>query len=81
MRGVLAGSLALIALHTLVSYTGANDRIGGAFASAAKLVDRFLDPAIPAIPDRSGSPSSSSLTAAAPVARPTLAYPAPAYPG
>lgn len=58
MRGVLAGALALITLHTVVTYKGATGRIGGAFAGIAGLVDRFLDPGLPAI----GEPASTPAT-------------------
>lgn len=75
MRTVLAGSLALIALHTVVTFGGATGRIGGAFAGVADLVDRFLDPTRPAIAER----AQAAAPAPSGVARP--AYPAPNFPG
>lgn len=52
MRGVLAGALALVTLHTLVAYQGPSKRLSdlaGSNGLAVQLVKRFLDPTVPAI--------------------------------
>lgn len=80
MRGIFAGALALVALHTLVSYQGAQGRIAGAFSGVASLVDRFLDPSLPAIPDR-GSHGVQGVQAPTVATRPAPPpAPAPHYP-
>lgn len=50
MRGILAGALALVALHTLVS--SGSTRIAPLFRVPGRVAVRFLDPTVPAIPDR-----------------------------
>jgi hypothetical protein len=51
-RGVLGGALALIALQTLVQPAAAQ-RASGLVGWSTRLVQRFMDPTRPAIPDRS----------------------------
>lgn len=73
MRGILAGALALVTLHTLVTYSGATGRIAGIGTGVADLVDRFLDPGRPAISDR-----ARTVTPATAAAQPAaIRYPAP----
>lgn len=50
-RGVLAGALALTALQVLVT-SSRTDQIAGLFALPASWAERFLNPNVPAIPDR-----------------------------
>lgn len=67
MRGILAGALALVALHTLVAYQGPSKRLqdlAGSNGIAVQFVRRFLDPTIPAIGgDQLAVPAGSSATA------------------
>lgn len=56
LRGILAGTLALVALHTAVAYRGPGQRLKELVGNKGILtgfVDRFLDPSVPAIADRS----------------------------
>lgn len=70
MRGILAGALALVTLHTLVTYSGATGRIAGIGEGVADLVERFLDPARPAIGEH------AKVAAPTAAATPTsIAYP------
>lgn len=75
IRGILAGALALVTLHTLVAYKGPSKRLAdlaGPDGLAVRFVNRFLDPNRPAIPERTQG-------AAPAAARPqTATYPAPA---
>ena len=58
--------LALIALQTLTTQ-GASGRIGSLFGDVNSLVQRALDPTVPAIPDRrTGAASTPAPAAAAP---------------
>lgn len=50
-RGVFAGFLGLIALQALGS-NGGSGRVASAFADLSGLIERVLDPDVPAIPDR-----------------------------
>lgn len=61
IRGLAVGALALVALHTLVS-TGASARVGGLLRVPGQIARRFLDPTIPAIPERpsTSTPASGS---------------------
>lgn len=70
MRGILAGALALVTLHTLVTYSGATGRIAGIGSGVADLVDRFLDPARPAISDRPKAVTPTTAAKAAPISYP-----------
>lgn len=54
-RGVVSGALALIALQAVTSSDQAAGRVGGMLAAVGKLVRHVVDPAVPAIPDLSGS--------------------------
>lgn len=68
MRGMLAGALALIALHSVVAYKGPSARLAqlaGPNGLAVTIVRRFLDPTIPAI-GGTPSPSSSGATSTGP---------------
>jgi hypothetical protein len=75
VRGVFAGFLGLVALHAVGS-RGGSGRVGDAFADVAGVIERVMNPTVPAIPDRrAGAP-------AAPVAKadtktPRLPIPAP----
>ena len=55
MRGFLSSMfvtwLGLIALQAL-SGTGASGRVAEAFRDVSSIIDRALDPSVPAIPDR-----------------------------
>lgn len=77
MRGTLAWAfttwLTLVGLQALAT-RGAAGRVGELFTSADKVLERLLDPTVPAIPDlRPGAakPSSSSDTST----RPTVVLP------
>jgi hypothetical protein len=61
-RGVLGGALALIALQTLVQPAAAQ-RASGLVGWSTRLVQRFMDPTRPAIPDRSRPHESFSSLA------------------
>lgn len=83
LRGVLAGSLALIALHTLVAYRGPSRRLAelaGPQGLAVRLVERFLDPTVPGIPDRSAGPTATPRTPSGPVPGDRRTDPVPRYP-
>lgn len=60
LRGVLTGALALVALHTLVQ-PGASGRVAGLFGVPAQLARRWLDPTVPAIPERRSNDDRGSL--------------------
>jgi hypothetical protein len=64
LRGILAGALALIGLQVLVQ-EGASSRVSGLFGVPAAIAQRFLNPYIPAIPDRAGTEQREALRAAA----------------
>jgi hypothetical protein len=69
MRGILAGALTLIALHTVVAYAPATGRLEGLIGPEGVLatgVRRFLSPAVPAIPDRLSGQHVGAPTAAPP---------------
>lgn len=51
---MFAGFLGLIALHA-VGTQGGSGRVAEAFADLSRLIDRVIDPAVPAIPDRRGA--------------------------
>lgn len=51
MKWALSTALGLIALQALVTH-GASGRVGQFFADVNRLVERALDPTVPAIPDR-----------------------------
>lgn len=87
-KGILAGSLALITLHTLVAYNGPSQRLNdlvGRHGILTGFVDRFLDPTMPAI----GGSAGFSVAAAAGTAQvikattdvlATAGYPLPSTP-
>lgn len=86
IRGLLAGALTLTAIHTLVAYNGPSARLNqlvGGQGVIVRLAQRFLDPTVPAIPDRgarSSSSSSSGNPSGVPGGTSRPAYPAPAGP-
>ncbi len=51
VRGVFAGFLGLVALHALGS-RGGSGRVSEFFGDVAGVIERVLDPNVPAIPDR-----------------------------
>ena len=51
VRGILAGALALVALQAVVQ-APASRRVAGLLGVPAAVAARFLDPRIPAIPER-----------------------------
>jgi hypothetical protein len=71
--------LTLIALQTL-STQGASGRVASLFTDVNSLVQRALDPTIPAIPDRrTGAPAPAATTAAP--AAPSTSIQVPYLPG
>jgi hypothetical protein len=84
---MLAGSLALIALHRVVAYRGPSQRLAelaGPNGLAVRFVNAFLWPTHPAIPERgaSSSPTSSGRVSTPPSPnqvehRPTGTAPSP----
>lgn len=65
LRGVLAGSLALITLHTLVAYRGPSQhlaQLAGPNGLAVGIVNAFLSPDRPGIPERNSTSSSGGST-------------------
>lgn len=61
-RGVLSGSLALIALQASLSSDEATGRVGRMFGHVADLARRLIDPSIAAIPDLSTGAGSPAAT-------------------
>jgi hypothetical protein len=60
VRGVFAGFLGLVALHAVGS-RGGSGRIAEAFGDVAGVIERVLNPTVPAIPDkRSGAASATN---------------------
>lgn len=55
LRGVLAGSLVLIALQAVTASDRAAGRVGSMLSGVAGLVRLVLDPSVPAIPDLGGA--------------------------
>ena len=53
LRGAFTAWLSLIALHTIA--TSGGGRISEAFSDVTSILERVLDPTVPAIPDRSSS--------------------------
>jgi hypothetical protein len=51
VRGLFAGFLGLVALHAVASQ-GGSGRVASAFADVAGVIERVLNPTVPAIPDR-----------------------------
>jgi hypothetical protein len=66
--------LGLIALQTLTT-KGASGRVASAFTDLNSVLDRILDPTIPAIPDR--RPGAATTTAAAAPAPVPFSTPVP----
>lgn len=60
IRGVLAGALALVTLQLLLQPFASN-RIGGLAKVPGDIARRFIDPTIPAIPDRRGGEEGPNL--------------------
>jgi hypothetical protein len=60
VRGVLAGTLALTALQTVVGTDRAAGRVTGLLADLNRLLNSALSPDVPAIPDLRGRRTSSS---------------------
>jgi hypothetical protein len=57
-RGILAGALTLVAIHTLVAYSGPSQRLAelaGPNGIAVRIVEAFLSPDRPGIPERSAA--------------------------
>lgn len=91
IRGILVGSLTLIALHTLVAYEGPSKRLeelAGPRGLLVRIVEGFLSPAVPGIPDRAARQAAAQrvvqLTAdtlRASQAAAASRYPAPVYSG
>lgn len=52
MRGFLAGVLGLLFLQAVVASREGPDRAAGLAGLAGELAARFLNPAVPALPDR-----------------------------
>jgi hypothetical protein len=68
VRGILAGALALIALQVVVQ-APASKRVAGLLGVPAAIAARFIDPRIPAIPERK-APASATPAEADPWAPP-----------
>lgn len=51
MRGILAGSLLLVALQSALGSDEATSRVGKGFGHVADLARRLIDPSVAAIPD------------------------------
>ena len=51
LRGVVTAWLGLIALHAVATTKGSSSRVAQLAADVAGVVDRVLDPSVPAIPD------------------------------
>lgn len=90
MKWAITTALSLIALQALVT-NGASGRVGQFFADANRLLERALDPTVPAIPDRRGLDRSTyrgdvpltsdgSPKTATRVQRPTTDQPTPRLP-
>lgn len=80
VRGAVAAWLGLITLQAVAS-KGGSGRVASAFADLSGLVDRVIDPAVPAIPDRRGpSHAVAEGAAAAAGAVPSARLPIPAVP-
>ncbi len=73
IRGLLTGSLVLVALHTLVA-TGASGRVAGLLRVPGRIAVRFLDPTVPAIPERAAAGGEAPAAQARPS---TARYPDP----
>lgn len=54
-RGIFTGALALIALETIVRTDASAQRFGGLLSTVGSLARSAMSPAVPAIPDLSGS--------------------------
>lgn len=60
LRGVLAGSLSLIALQAVVGTQESATRVGSLATDVASLVERAVSPAVPLIPDRRAAAQGST---------------------
>lgn len=58
VRGIAAGFLGLVALHALAE-KGGSGRVADAFGDVAGLVERVMDPNVPAIRDRRAGASKT----------------------
>lgn len=56
VRGAVVGVGLLIAEEVLVTSRGGPAAVNGVIGTLVKAIDRFADPTIPAIPDRSKTP-------------------------
>lgn len=63
VRGIAAGFLGLVALHALAE-KGGSGRVADAFGDVAGLVERVMDPNVPAIRDRRAGASKTEAKAA-----------------
>ena len=59
LRGILAGSLALVALQAVTATNASAGRVGGMLSAVATGVRVLLDPAVPLIPDLAGVDSTA----------------------
>jgi hypothetical protein len=59
VRGVITGSLGLTALYVLVQKTAASN-VGGAFDLVTGLINRWMSPSVPLVPDLRTSNSKSA---------------------
>lgn len=69
LRGILAGALALVALQTLVR-TSASNRVAGLLGVPAAVAARFIDPRLPAIPERKAPAAAEAPASSDPWAPP-----------
>lgn len=51
--GIIGGTLALSFLELIVANQGAADRVGGLFTTVTAVLNHWLDPAVPLLPDLS----------------------------
>lgn len=56
---ILSGVLGLAALDAVVGTAGGAERFSGFLGGIANFIDRVLDPTISAIPNLTGTPTSS----------------------
>ncbi|MGI8685124.1 MAG: hypothetical protein ACR2MO_08580 [Acidimicrobiales bacterium] len=77
LRGLLAGSLALVALQAVVGSRQGSDRVGGLALSAGRVAESFLSPAVPGFGWGTAKAASPTAAGVAVITAPTQA---PAYP-
>ncbi|MDO8107146.1 hypothetical protein Q6348_08045 [Isoptericola sp. b441] len=61
LTSALTAGLGLIALQAIVS-RGGSGRVGQAFAGLQSVINRALDPTVPAVPDRRTTTSTPTVT-------------------